>query len=327
VSFPLFWTTVLGALFGALWALDRFARPRRVGNEARSVPDGETEAKPHGGRVMVPWAFRSRPPALRRLRVAAVGVALAGITMRAFAEFVPPSSSDPTSNVALWSGPFTLLCGCLWAALLDGGRTRRVGVRRWLASVPLAMANAALTLGSLAATDREPPFWGFFGCAALGATFGVVIWGPALILTLLFLGLPIHVANTMAKEGLAGEDRGDAIVGLACAGLGLAVLLPIGDAHVALPAEVWTQRAAGVLACLLAGAVLAAAGVRGARRRALLRDVESGRRCDYRVATTSDGRLLARVRATSAGYRVADVEEPICELDESGRCLQSLASE
>jgi hypothetical protein len=82
-----------------------------------------------------------------------------------------------------------------------------------------------------------------------------------------------------------------------------------------------------VLACLLGTAVVAAAGVRGAQRRALLREVGSGRRSDYRVATTPDGRRLARVQAAGAGYRVADVEEPICELDEAGRCLQSLANE
>jgi hypothetical protein len=176
------------------------------------------------------------------LRVAAVGVALAGITMRALAEFVPPASSDREfmGAVALWSGPFTLLCGCLWAALLDDGGTRRPGVGRWLASVPLAMANGALTLGSFAATTPEPPFRGFVGGALIGATVGVVVWGPALILTLGFLGVPIGVANTMAKEGLEGEDRGDSMVGCVCACLGLMVLLPTGDAHVAVPAEGWT---------------------------------------------------------------------------------------
>jgi hypothetical protein len=223
-----------------------------------------------------------------------------------------------------------LLCGCSWAALLDGGKTRRAVVGRWLASVPLAMTNGALTLGSLFGLEQARSFEGsaqaFFVGGLVGATAGVVVWGPALILTLLFLGLPIGVASAMAKEGLAGEDRGDAIVGLTCGALGLFTLLPLGTTRAPLPAEVWTQSAAAVLACLLAGAVVAAAIVRRAKRRALLRDVASGRRCDYRVATTPEGRRLARVQA-GAGYRVADVEEPICQLDEAGRCLQSLASE
>jgi hypothetical protein len=274
---------------------------------------------------MVPWAFRRRPLALRRLRAAAVAFALTGVTIRVFAEFAPWSREPPSGTIAVVSAPFTLLCGFVWAVLLDDGGTHRTVLRRWLASGPLAMANAALTLGTLFALCKldGPPFFPGFGLltflvgAALGATFGVIVWGPALILTLLFLGVPIGVASSMAKRGLAGEDRGDAIVGFACAGLGLFTLLPMGHAQSALRAEVWTQRATGAIACLLAGAVVAAASLRGARRRALLRDVESGRRSEYRIATTPDGRHLTRVQAAGADYRAADLEEPICKLDEA----------
>jgi hypothetical protein len=188
------------------------------------------------------------------------------------------------------------------------------------------MANAALTTGAAFASSPS----NFVVGAVIGASFGVIIWGPALILALLFLGLPMGVASAMANNGLAGEDRGHTIVGLACASLGLFTLLPMGDPPVTLTAaawtEAWTQEVVGVLACLVGGAVVAAASARGARRRAFLRDVESGRRCDYRVATTLDGRRLARVRVAGAGYRVVDAEEPICELDEAGRCLRSLVS-
>jgi hypothetical protein len=237
------------------------------------------------------------------------------------------------SVIAPCSGPSTFLFGCFWAALLDGGKTRRAVVVRWLASLPLAMANGALTLGlwnGLAgAFDRGSwgPVRGFVGGAIGGATQGIQVWGPALLCTLLFLGLPIGVANWMAKRGLAGEDGGDAIVGFACASLGLFALLPTGNGRPDIPAEAWTRSAAGVLACLLGGAVALAAFARKAQRRALLRDVESGRRDDYRVVTTPEGRCLARVYAEGAGYRIADVEKPICELDEAGRCLRSLASE
>jgi hypothetical protein len=124
----------------------------------------------------------------------------------------------------------------------------------------------------------------------------------------------------MARRGLSGEDRGDAIVGFACAGLGLFALLPTGSVHGA-------ERISGLLAFLLGGAVVAVASLRGARRRALLRDVERGRRRDYRIVTTADGRHLSRVHPEGAGYRIADVEQPLCELDDAGRCLRSLASE
>jgi hypothetical protein len=205
-------------------------------------------------------------------------------------------------------------------------------VWRWLASVPLAMINAALASSMFCAIEasrlQSPPevVISFVGAAVAGATFGIVIWGPALLLTLLFLGLPIRIAQRLATGGLDGEDRGDAVVGAACTVLGLVTLLLSGQMYAGILASAWTLRAGAILASLLGGAVVAAAVMRRAKRRALLRDVAQGVRCDYRVATTPGGRRLERVHADGTAYRVADVAEPVCELDEGGQCLQSLSS-
>jgi hypothetical protein len=284
---------------------------------------------------MVPWAFRRRSAALRWLRTGALGLCLATVTTAAFGGLlqVPP----------LPVAASTLLTGCIWAALVGNPKagSRAMGWR-WAASLPLAMANAALA-GALFLACSVPrsgsdPVELFVGAVLAGfwvALQGVDLWLPALVLTLVFLGVPIHVARSFSMRGLDGEDFGDAVVGSVCATGGVAAMamwaaldpslahnphrpwdLSAGDA--------WAMRVAPVLAVLAGGAVAALAGVRFAQRRALLRAVEGGGRSDYRVVQMPEGRRLARVHAASPAYRQADQTEPICELDEAGGCRQSL---
>jgi hypothetical protein len=157
---------------------------------------------------VIPAPFRSLR-ALRVLNVTAVGLALAAVVAAVFG-----MGGDPKAPFA--TGMPTLVVGTLWALLLRWPRTIkntsfRVG---WVTSVPLAALNGgvacALVMGD---SSSFPPLAAFVA----GATFGAMVWLPALLLTLLCFGLPIASAQRLAARGLAGEERGERIVGLACA--------------------------------------------------------------------------------------------------------------
>src|SRR6185369_2778457 len=115
-----------------------------------------------------------------------------------------------------------------WAWLLRNPKTLekspiRVG---WVASIPLAMVNAGLSAALLFTLMRSSfDLISFLAMAAYGATLGAIVWIPALIATLACFGLPIAWAQRLAKKGLAGEERGEWIVGLACVAVGVLGLL------------------------------------------------------------------------------------------------------
>jgi hypothetical protein len=198
-----------------------------------------------------------------------------------------------------------------------------------------AVCAVTFALDDVPFADAERIAVSFLRGGLLGATFGVFLWGPALLLTLLLWGLPLDAARRLARRGLSGEDRGEAITGVTCAAWGVVALLwstatPPSSFWSSAPdanAGAWVVRAASILASLMGAAVAAVAYAREARRRSFLREVEGGLRTDYRVVSTSEGRRLSRIRADGSGYRVADVEEPICELDEADTCLRTLSAD
>jgi hypothetical protein len=265
-------------------------------------------------------AFRAMG-ALRTLNVPAVGLALASVTSAAFAHLLSDRGIELTLAVA---GP-TCVLGMLWALLLRSPRTVGKTTFRmgWVASVPLAMLNAGSAFGILCALTKQhvTPMGG----ALLAATFGVIVWGPALALTLLCFGAPIGWAQRLAAKGLAGEERGEWIVGTVCALMsvvGIALSFALAPPH---DAGAWVAQALGVLGLLSGGAAALLAGERELRRRRFVAAAEAGKVPGFRVDATTEGKVLVRVVAQGKGYRVADLEEEVFELSEAGVAVRAKA--
>jgi hypothetical protein len=283
---------------------------------------------------MIPAAFAA-PKVLRRLNIAAVGLALAASTAAVFG-----SMGHEFSGIV--TGVPTLVIGMLWAWVLRlpntiGRSTIRWG---WLMSVPLAALNAGLAGGLLLASDGSGnTVQKFFGGMAFGATLGVFLWMPALLLTLAAFGLPIAWAQKLSKKGLAGEERGEWLVGLVCTVLALlAFLLSFGQAKVPewvespdlsgskaslVAAGVVFMRIAAVLGVLAGGAAASLAMWREAKRRAFVTEAQKGNVPGYRVDETAEGKALVRVSSQGHGYRVADFTEEVVLLDEEGHATES----
>ena len=91
------------------------------------------------------------------------------------------------------------------------GTKVRVG---WLASVPLAILNTAAAC-AWAAAARGAPWATVMENAPSAflfiAVFGSIVWVPALLCTLACFGLPIAWAQSLAKKGLSGAERGEAL--------------------------------------------------------------------------------------------------------------------
>lgn len=295
---------------------------------------------------MLPSPFRSLR-SLRTLNIAGVGLSLAAITSLVLGGIT--NEHDSLWLSAFVTGLPTLAVGVLWARLLRwkrtvGKSTLRVG---WLLSIPLAMLNASLAaavlLSQQSGQSRATNF--LFGLL-IGASYGAIIWIPALMLTLLLFGLPIAWSQRQAERGLSGEERGEGIVGLTVSVLSL-------GAVVTLLAIVWhhlnaatgvqhppTEHAwsflvplgqlltggyavggllAGVLACGLALS-------RERQRRQIVREAEAGRITGLRVDDTAEGKVLVRVSAQSEDYRVGDLEEELVALDLEGKAVRPLAA-
>jgi len=283
---------------------------------------------------MIPAAFAA-PKVLRRLNIAAVGLALAASTAAVFGSVGHEFSG-------LVTGVPTLVIGMLWAWVLRlpntiGRSTIRWG---WLMSVPLAALNAGLAGGLLLAADGSGnTVQKFFGGMAFGATLGVFFWMPALLLTLAAFGLPIAWAQKLSKKGLAGEERGESLVGVVCTVLALlAFLLSFGQAKAPewvespdlantkaalVAAGVVFMRIAAVLGVLAGGAAASLAMWREAKRRAFVTEAQKGNIPGYRVDDTAEGKALVRVSSQGHGYRVADFTEEVVLLDEEGHATES----
>lgn len=147
----------------------------------------------------------------------------------------------------LVTGLPTLVVGTCWAALLRWREEVKLGRWKprlgWLLSVPLAALNGALAGGILIASEQTSSnewFFKFLGGAFMGSTFGIIVWLPALMVTLLLFGLPIARAQKAALQGFSGEERGErtlcltnvVLSALVLAGVALA---PAGEATCSRP--------------------------------------------------------------------------------------------
>ncbi len=285
----------------------------------------------------IPVVFAT-PRSLRVLNVLAVAASLAACTSAVFMRFNPLSWAW-----VVVAGAPTFAVGAAWAALLRWRKATRSGLRvGWLLSVPLAMLNAALSGGLYCMTvplfKAEADNAGsFFTGALLGATFGVMFWLPSLLGVLTAFGLPIARAQRLAQKGLAGEERGELLVGGVATVLStLALILvrmqgltlandyaPSGWSHLA-PAGVPLFYAFFATAIACGSASMAIAILRERRRQRFVERVERSEEPGYRVEPSTLGKVLVRV-APVTSYRVADRAEELFELDDEGRATHRLA--
>lgn len=259
---------------------------------------------------------------LRNLNVIAVGSSLAGATGAIFLRM----SGNGDHGFALASACTTLVFGLVWAALLRNRRTVSGTPMRWgwLASIPLAIGNAATACGLLMMTDGGygPSVEKFLQGALLGATFGAIIWLPALVMTMLAFGLPIAWAQKRAEKGLAGEEHGEVVIGLVCAAIAFTSLAILLDTLSTTAFAIGSFAAVG----LLTGGMASAFAVRreGVRKK-FVREVEAGAVEGFRVDETNEGKVLIRVTSMGSGYRVANFEEHLAVLDDKGEARRGQA--
>ncbi len=265
--------------------------------------------------AVIPKVFQSRT-LLDTLSVLAVGASLAAATGAVFRTIMTGSREE-----TLWiTVPPTLIVGTLWARVLRWRKTLGAsGVRAaWLLSVPLAALNASLAAGIMLANDHGSgnAILSFLMGMFLGATFGAVFWVPALVATLVVFGLPIARGQSLAEQGLAGQERGDGFVGGVCAVIASAAFASslVGPHQPGM----WLLWGVAALAWCVGLATMGLAWWRDRARRAFVSDVEAGRVEGYRVEDVPEGRVLVRVVHQGEGYRVADYAEEVAALDRDG---------
>lgn len=244
--------------------------------------------------------------ALRNLNVAAVGFALTACTV---------SVLGAMSFSGYATGPSTWIAGVAWALCMRSRKTvGRSRVRQgWLWSIPIAMLNAAFASSIFLATEGGPAIAGFL----VGPIFGVVIWAPALLLTLLCFGLPIAWSQRAAERGLAGEERGELVVGVICtilAGFG-ALFAPLAGQTRGVPG-LWLADATALLGVLCGATAAGLALRREWQRQRFVQQVRAGNVHGFRVDDTPEGRVLVRVTELGSGYRVANFTEELYTLDQ-----------
>ena len=275
---------------------------------------------------MLPKAFRG----LRVLRFAnsfAVASALAALTGLSLESIIGGGDvfrgSAHRPGWALLSLP-TFVIGLVWATLfrLPRSSDRTRAHPGWLACIPLAMLNAALSSALLFTSDPGPSYARRILMGAIaGATFGAIIWIPALLATIALFGVPLWRAQKLAQRGLAGEERGERTVGAVCALLGafgaIGALMAIGSHQIPF--------ALGMAAVGLGSVAAALAHAREKRRRAFVAEAESGRVAGYRVDVVPEGKVLVRVIDTVATYRHAEQYEALVALDADGGVRQATA--
>lgn len=274
---------------------------------------------------MEPTPFRARR-LLERLADLAIGFSLAAITATVFTGFF--GFGGENGPIGLITGVPTLLFGTLWALLLRWRRTVFDGRVRvgWLASIPLAMMNGSVAAGLMLSTldHSSKPLVNFVMGMLAGATIGVIFWGPALIATLLFFGLPIAWGQRLAQKGLAGQERGEGIVGLTSALIAAAALFINRFA----PYQWNNARPSillGALGMTLGALTMLVAWVRDRQRRAFVARVEAGEEPRFRIEPSAEGKVLVRIVSQGEGYRVADFAEEVARIDETGEVTRVAA--
>jgi hypothetical protein len=272
----------------------------------------------------LPGAFFS-PRALRRKNLVAVAATLAAFTGVVATLFDSSHADDYAA--ALGHTPFTsaticsastLVYGLLWAASLRS----RFGnfPMGWFVAIPLAALNAGTSLGLiLIGNEYERGLATFFGGLMLGATFGAMVWLPALALTLLVFGIPLALVQRAAGQGLGKEERGERVVAVVAMGVAFLALLGVPSlAHGRF--EAWWLFGLALVG-LGAGASAAIDATRREKsRRAFVESVERGDAPGYRIDTSPhQAPQLVRVVGSGEGhYRTPTLAEPLAELDESG---------
>jgi hypothetical protein len=268
-----------------------------------------------GARDRLPGAFLS-PRALRRLNLVAVASTLAACTGALATLF--DDRNDAALSVATICSASTLAYGLAWAGLLRS-RFGRFPTG-WFLAIPLAALNAGTSLGLvLTGSPSGDTLTSFVSGLFLGATFGALVWVPALAITLLLFGIPLALGQRAARQGLGREERGERIVALVAMALAtLALIATVSLGHGGL--ETWWLLALGASG-LVSGACAAVDATRRERsRRAFLQSVESGEAPGFRIeAFPHQPRHLVRVIGSGEGhYREARLAEPLAELDECG---------
>lgn len=278
----------------------------------------------------IPAAFRSLR-LLRALNVAAMALSLAAATGGVFANMFTQYAFGIIAGVP------TLLHGLAWALVLRlRANVGRSSIRwGWVASLPLAISNSALAGGLLMLTEpgHEHPLAKMGFGAIMGATFGAIFWIPGLFATLAFFGLPVARAQAHAERGLAGEERGERIVGLTSAPLAvIGVLTTLAFEPRGYPQSPNLEPIGLALLHAFAGLGLATGGLsavlsyaRELRRKAFVADVAGGKVRGFRLDEAAEGKVLVRVTTQGEGYRVADIEEEVLALDEAGAAVREAA--
>jgi hypothetical protein len=267
---------------------------------------------------------------LRGSSIAAMGLALAAATGAVIGHIFE------SAHFAVAATLPTLFYGVMWGLLLrDRSTIGKTGIRiGWVASIPLAMANGALATGLLAATAPGGPevVEKFFAGALFGATIGAICWVPGLIATLAVFGVPIAWSQRLAQRGLAGEERGEGLVGVASTVLGL-IAAVVG---LSIPTDrsapstwlevegVWLVYALSLLSVCVGFAATFLSTYRASRRKRFITDIERGAVTGFRIDDGVEGKVLVRIASAGEGYRVADVEEEVAALDEAGEVVAPL---
>ena len=282
---------------------------------------------------MIPSAFQTRG-LLRNLNVLAVGAGLASVTGAIFSLMF--SSGSDAVRLGISTTLPTLVLGMVWAMLLRWRKTVGASALRWgwLASIPLAALNGGLATVGLFWNGNNNVLEAVGMGVLFGSTIGASFWVPGLIATLVCFGIPLAWGQRLAAKGLAGEERGELLVGAVSALVGIFGVLIAAVApppHFFDPSQAWGLsavrgliEAVGVVAALAGGAAALVSQLRAERRRAFVRNVEAGTVPGYRVEQSHEGKVLIRVNAQMPGYRVADFHEEVYALDEAGEAKRAL---
>jgi hypothetical protein len=284
--------------------------------------------------VAIPESFRSKST-LQTLSQLSVGTSLAAATALSLSQLLH-GMGGARGLLGLIVAVPTLLVGMLWVRVLRWPKTvGQTGLRLgWLLSPVLAALNAGLACAMMLAVERPSGsltdlLLRLFGGFVLGMTFGAIVWVPALMATLVAFGAPLAWAQGLAKKGLAGQERGDGIIGVVCGLIALATLaapalLNVGPGLAdALP----LIRALGLTATGLSAATVFSAWSRAEERERFVAAVERGEVEQFRVDATDEGKVLVRVVTQGQGYRVADYEEEIAALDKDGAVTRGVRVE
>jgi hypothetical protein len=284
----------------------------------------------------VPRAFQSLR-ALRALNVASVGFSLAAVTAAVFAHTF--SKVSMFGQFAVWVGMPTLVLGLIWAMVLRIRKTMGTTKIRWgwVASIPLAMLNGGVACGLMLAGEAsslgQHALERFGLGLLLGTTLGALLWIPGLIATLLLFGFPIAWSEKLAAKGLAGEERGEIAIGAVATLVALlAVLLILRGHEVTIGASdavaEWIGYRLMWLFAIVGAATGSAAAIlahrREARRQHFVKEVAEGAVPGFRVDDVPEGKVLVRVTSIGQGYRVANFEEELVELDAAGEAKKAM---